>query len=470
MASSIAHRFKRIALSFVFASSLCWGLGMFGFAEQQAYASVLKSDVVMGETVETRGLSVAQCPNIEARSAILVGSDGTVFFERDADLESQIASITKVMTAVTALDSAPLDAPVWVSWNAANIGGSSAYLQAEDSLSLHEALKAMLIPSGNDSAQAIAESIGAYLLQQEGADASDAYACEQRFVAAMNAKSQELGMTASLWENTHGLDDGDHAGALHSTARDLAKLCAYAMTKPEFREIVALDYATCTVDRYELPVALELSSTDELLGSYEGACGIKTGFTDLAGACFAGACVRGDLEIYSIVLGSTDEKQRFDDTRALWDWAFEHIVNYRLCQTEQSMTDASGNTIPVLARVACTSWLDKTVAATVANPAQSVNVFDISGNVSQSVEYQKLEGDVFAGQVVGRVTFKQRNIEIASMDLIAAEYVKAPNLFESIQVWWSRFIGGFTGLVGVAENEFYNQTPLLNDHSLANAA
>ena len=116
----------------------------------QAHAEVLKADIVGGATVGERGLSVAECPSIDAEFAVLMDSDGNVLFSRLGDDESQIASLTKVMTAIVAIDNAPADLHISVSEAAALIGESSAGLQEGDVMDFETALKALLVPSGND--------------------------------------------------------------------------------------------------------------------------------------------------------------------------------------------------------------------------------------------------------------------------------------------------------------------------------
>ena len=439
-------------------------------AAQPAYAEVLKADIVLGETVEQRGLTVSQCPNIEAQHAIVMDERGTVYFERDADTPVNIASITKVMSAVAAVGAAPLDTTVTVSGNAATVGESTAELYEGDQMTLHEALKAMLIPSGNDGAQAIAESIGAYLLSNEGQPADDLAACEARFIAEMNAKAAELGMTSSFWTNPHGLDDGEFLSDQHSTARDLAKLARYAMSIQEIRDITSQDTGSCTVTRGDEVISILLESTDELLGVYEGALGIKTGFTDSAGSCFAGACARNGIELYSIVLNSTDETQRFIDTTQLWDWVFEHTVDYALCNCDATTLNQRGETVPLAADVANEAWFNTTLQATFEDPQASARVFDLSGNISQSVEFRQITGDVHAGDIVGTISFIQHNEIIASANLVAARDEPAPNIFQAIGIWWTKLIGMFAGDDGIPESKLYNQTPLLNDKALQNAA
>ena len=179
-------------------------------------------------------------------------------------------------------------------------------------MSLETALKALMLPSGNDAAYAIAESVGATLVQQakqagasiaaaDGStvdlDADDAG--YRAFVAAMNAKAGELGCENSLFTNPHGLDDGEWADELHSCASDVAKIVAHAMSDESFRSIVSTDAATIQVTRDGTTANVDLESTDALLGVYEGACGVKTGYTDLAGSCFAGAVSKEGKTLYS---------------------------------------------------------------------------------------------------------------------------------------------------------------------------
>lgn len=428
-----------------------------------AWADVRKADVVLGSTVDSRGLSVAQCPSIDAQHAIVVDDTGTVYFERDADASAQIASITKVMTAIVALENADLDTEIHVSEKAASVGESTGGLMEGDVLTLRAALDALLVSSGNDAAIAIAETLGATM---EGGGGSDD-AAFNAFVTAMNAKASELGMTQTVFENPHGLDFDQYEGNLHSSARDVATMCSYAMQNDTFREVVSQSSATLNVERDGEPTTIELQSTDELIGVYDGACGIKTGFTELAGECFAGACYRDGHYYYAIVLDSSSEEQRFTDATTLFDWVFDHQVDYPLANSDETvqMTSADGSSreVPVVARVAHTGWIDKTVAATLADPDATVEVNDLNGNVSQEVQFDNVSGDVHVGDKVGTITFYQRNEVVATQDLVAAEEVLGPNLFEGIGIWFERLFGGFSGDDGVADSVVLNTTPLLDD-------
>lgn len=440
------------------------GLGQVALLPQTALADVRKADVVYGQTVDARGLSVSQCPSIDAERAFVMGADGTVYFERNANDPAQIASITKIMTAVVALDAvdaglASLDDTVTVSAEAAAVGESSAGLKEGDSMSLKTAITAMLVPSGNDAAVAISQAVGAKL---RGAGGASGDTDEDAFVSRMNSTASDLGCTDTVYNNPHGLDFDQYAGDLHSTASDQAKVVQHAMRNDLFRSVVSGGSTSIQVTRAGQPTSISLQTTDGFLEISKDAIGVKTGFTDLAGESFAGATNRNGNELYAIVLDSSSEGQRFLDADTLCSWVYDHNVAYKLVNTSNTTT-MSGTQVPLVADVALSAWTDKTVKATAADPNATANIFDLNGNVSQSVEYEKIDGTVHAGDKVGTITYKQRNETVATVDLIAAETVAGPNPIEAIGVWFSRLFGGFSGQQPEADSVLYNQTPLVVD-------
>ena len=425
-----------------------------------ALADVRSTDVIAGATVEMRGLPEGECPSIDADYACLMTEDGEVLFERDADAQVPIASITKVMTALVALDSAPLDTEITVSRYAASVGESTAGLQAGDTMTLEQALSALLVPSGNDAAVAIAESLGPIIGAAQGQDVAEGDE-EAVFVAAMNAKAKELGMTDSLFANPHGLDNDEHEADMHCSARDVATLCQAAMKNDTFRAIVDQPVAEVAVtNRDGEPATVTLQSTDLLLGVYEGACGIKTGFTSAAGPCFAGACQKPQTLLLGIVLHSTSEEQRFDDTTALYDWYSEHMVSYPLAQTNTSISatlNGTTSTVPVVGYAALSAWIDKTVPVTFADPEAAVEVFDFDGEVEQAFSFDDIDGEVEAGQVVGQAVFYQDGQVLTRQDLVACESVAAPDFFEGLGIWFQRLIASFTGNTLEPQSSVVNQ-------------
>ncbi len=471
----LSGRLFRACLCALIASTLVCG------AFEEAFADVRKSDIIYGEAMGERGIKATSCPTIGAEYAYVCNAEGEEFFARNADAPAQIASVTKIMTAVLALEQGDMGQRVTVSSSAANVGGSTSDLRAGDELSMADALKGLMVPSGNDAAVAIAETLGAQFQKQSkedgrslhrhdgsAIDPDDPARTVDAFVARMNEKATELGCTNTLFTNPHGLDDDQFGSDLHSTAREVSIISAYAMKMEEFRSLVDLKEAELAVKRAGEDITVTVETTDELLGAYEGACGIKTGNAELAGPCFAGACEREGEELYAIILKSTSEEQRFIDCTTLYDWVFNNQVDYKLAhssQTAQMRIDGQEREVPIVADVALSGWVDKTVPATFADPDASVAVFAPNGNVSQSFDLFDVGGGVTAGQTVGKATFWQNNSVVAEVDVVACETVAAPNLFEGIGIWWDKAMRSFSNEPTQAESVIINDTPLLLENA-----
>lgn len=415
-----------------------------------ALADVRPTDAIAGKTASERGLDASLCPDISAGNALLISSDGTVLFERDTDEPVKIASLTKVMTAIVALENASLDTVVTVDYEAATVGESSAGLLEGDTMSLETALYALMVPSGNDASIAIAKAVGEVMTGSQ-ATAYDA------FIDAMNAKAFEIGCRDTVFTNPHGLDFGAFESQCHSTARDVGVMVSYAMRNETFRGIVDAGDCTITVTGAQGAArAVSLTSTDELIGVYEGICGVKTGTTDYAGYCFAGAVSREAGEFYSVVLDAPTSADRFSDTVCLMDWVYANLASKRLVNTDSSV-DVGGNTAPLVAEVAHTGWVDALVPATVDNPDVAATVFTLRGSIGQEVTYEELSESVSQGDVIGSITFTQDGETVAVCNLIAAADQPAPNIFQQFGVWFDRLIRNMQGQPTVAESVCYNQ-------------
>ena len=238
-------------------------------------------------------------PQIAAASWYLVGDDGSVLARSDAGRERAIASITKLMTALVALERAELTEVVRVPPRVASAGESSASLRAGEELSVADLVRAMLIPSGNDAADALALHIG-------GGSAD-------RFVDLMNAKAVELGLSDTNFENSHGLDQQGHV----SSARDATTLVRLALGVPFLRDAMSRQTVT-------LPGGRTLTTTDDLLASWAPLVGGKTGHTLDAGWSQAAAAEKRGVTVYGTVLGS--------DSRGARNEALRELLSYGLAQ------------------------------------------------------------------------------------------------------------------------------------------
>ena len=253
-------------------------------------------------------------PYVESTEAIVVDGDGNVIYAHEGETIMSMASVTKTMTAVVALESGiSLDTTYVISENVLDISAESSVIgySLGEEVTLNELLHGLLVHSGNDAAMAIAELVGGSV---------------SGFVDMMNAKAAELGLTNTHFANPHGLDEYGH----YSTPADLVKLGVYAMQIPMFASIVGSPSTVVTVAG-EL---VEFASTDALLNSYPGMRGIKTGYTYGAGNAFLGVATRGGQTLYVCVLGAESSATRWADVERLLDWGFSHYP-------EQTVADST---------------------------------------------------------------------------------------------------------------------------------
>ena len=226
-------------------------------------------------------------PEVVAENAILVDLDsGKVLFEKDSKDVKEIASLVKIMTAVVALEHKSLDHEITISKKAAGIGENIMGISARERYSLEELLYGLLLPSGNDAAFAISEGV-----------AGDV----DTFVTWMNLKSDELGLKNTKFFDPSGLDD-----TTKSSAADLIKLARYAMKNPKFRKVVGT--YEIELDPSEKHKYIYLWNQTNLLTTYPGVEGIKTGFTEDSGLCLVTYAKKDGKEVIGVVLNSVDRK------------------------------------------------------------------------------------------------------------------------------------------------------------------
>ncbi|MGN1078006.1 MAG: D-alanyl-D-alanine carboxypeptidase family protein, partial [Candidatus Gallimonas sp.] len=226
-------------------------------------------------------------------------SSRRVLYEKNGDCDLPMASTTKVLTAILIIDDCNLDEKVIVPAEAAGVEGSSVYLRAGDCLTVRDLLYGLMLRSGNDCAVALA-------LHHSGTIA--------KFAQKMNEKAALLGAVNSRFANPHGLPDKRH----YTTARDLALVAAYAMENETFCEIVSCKYYA----------PKNWHNKNKMLYEYDGAIGVKTGFTLNAGRCLVTSAQRGEMKLVSVVLNSP---QMYERSAELLDRSFETYRMYLLC-------------------------------------------------------------------------------------------------------------------------------------------
>ena len=243
----------------------------------------------------------------EAQAYEIQDQNGTVLAAKNADQEMAMASITKVMTAMVALDSGKsLDDTVTIDRDLSYQADAQLIgLKTGDTLTFRQLMLAMLVYSGNDAASYVA-------IASAGS--------EEAFVQKMNQKAADLGMTHTHFKNPHGLEDDGH----YSSAHDLVVMGRHALREyPFIAQAVTTPSITIPVGGTERTY----NSTDDLMGTYGGLCGIKTGAVS-TGTTFLGSSKQYGLQTFSCVLGCETTSGRFDDTAVLMDWAYDEYFDH----------------------------------------------------------------------------------------------------------------------------------------------
>ena len=294
-------------------------------------------------------------PFVSASSWIIYDeTTDMVLGSSNADISRPMASITKIMTVLLALENGNLNDQVVISEEAAGTGGQEIGLVAGETVPLSALVRAAMIRSGNDSAAAIAEHIGGSV---------------DGFARMMNERAAELGMESTRFANPHGLDVAGH----YSSPRDMLILAREAMSIPEFAEIARA--RMMVFPDSPSGTARSASNTNRILNSYEGTIGIKTGETPNAGLTYVGAADRDGRRLFVVVFNSVGRRAHFADAIRLFDWGFEDLrINGMLYagipyQSVAARVDPS----PLVAEAGAETLLHAVSQGVVAQPPAPVN-------------------------------------------------------------------------------------------------
>ncbi len=327
----------------------------------------------------------ADALSLSAESAVLIdGRDGRILYAKDPDAPRPMASTTKIMTALVALENADTDDIIMIPDEAVGVEGSSVYLQKGEQMTLLELLYALLLQSANDAAVAIAVGVGGSVPE---------------FASMMNQKADELGLEVTHFENPNGLDAEGHI----TTARELAIITAEAMKDPIFAEIVSTykkkisgpDGTSRTVVNH-----------NKLLRMYDGCIGVKTGFTKKSGRCLVSAAERESLFLIAVTLSAPDD---WNDHTALLDHGFESYCCEILCD-EGGFIEALPLIGGTQSSVLCVN--SSYVAATLPRS---------HGEITAQIELPSmLYAPLEAGDKVGHITYRCGGEIIGETDIEAA--------------------------------------------------
>lgn len=354
-------------------------------------------------------------PTPNAKSSILMEvSTGTILFEKNKDDRVAVASLTKMMSQILILEAIESGNLTWeeevkASSNAAGYGGTQIYLQPGEMMSVRDLMKGISMASANDATVALAERIAG---------------SEDTFVKMMNEKAKELGLKNTNFVNPTGLDEENH----YSSAYDLGLIAIELLKHEEILEFSSVyeDYL-----RVDTPNKFWLVNTNKLIRFYDGADGLKTGFTDNAGYTMAVTAKRNDMRLLAIVLGEDVSKVRNAETTALLDYGFnlykidvikrqgDVITSISLDKGDKKNIDVVlGKDITVLSKKSETG--DK--------------------NYTEKVSLNEIQLPIEKNQEVGTIEIFNGKQKVGSYPLVASDSVKKKS-------FWKMFIGNFKDMI-----------------------
>lgn len=342
--------------------------------------------------------------NTSAKAAVLMeATTGRILYAKNAEAKLPMASTTKIMSALLTLEQPNLDECFVVDSDAIKVEGSSMGLQEGDQVSLRALAYGMLLPSGNDAANAAAVKISG---------------TKEKFVAMMNERAKLLGLHNTHFVTPSGLHDDKH----YSTAEDMAALTRVALKNPDFLTICSSKNAQ--LEFGNPPYKRWLKNSNKMLQSYEGTIGVKTGFTDEAGRCLVSAARRRGITLICVTLNDSNDWQ---DTANLFDYGFTQVTVKQIPETvagEQKIKVTGGT------QKECRVELYGAATAVV-EPAELTVRYHL-----ERFYYAPIK----AGDLVGRVDYLYKGEVVTSQQLMASEDVGKQE--ESLQKK-----SGFSGLL-----------------------
>lgn len=352
--------------------------------------------------------SAAFCARaVSAKAYALVDqASGRLIAGQDVDEELPMASTTKIMTALLAVESGKLDQTITVPAEAINVEGSSMGLRPDETITLRDVVYGLMLSSGNDAANTIAFVLGGSI---EG------------FASRMNSRAQQLGLYHTHFMNPSGLDAQGH----YTTALDLARLGADAMENPDFRQIVGTKKISVTYDG--IRNGRTLTNHNRLLGTLDGVIGIKTGHTRKSGRCLVTCATRNGV---TLVLSTLSDPDDWDDHTALLDQGFASLTSQALTVgrpvVSANVVGGTRNSVSVVCDPDVTAALRGGEAA----------------RVTEEVDMPRfVYAPVAKGQTLGEVVFRVDGEKVASAEITATgdvPYKQKPPGFLTLAVRFFR--------------------------------
>lgn len=366
-------------------------------------------------------------PSVSSENYILVNmDDGEVLLGKNTSDRKYPASTTKIMTAILAIENLDLEAysqvsnyaVMSISWDSSKLG-----LYEGESFKNIDLINGMMVASGNDAANVLAESVSGSV---------------DAFVELMNKKADELGLTGTHFSNPHGLTDENH----YTTVEDMAKLTCYAMKNETFRKAVKMT-------SFELPTTEKCSdrryfiNTNNMLTKertsdyyYSLATGVKTGYTDAALHCLVGSAEKDGVRLISVILGASNingVNMSYPDTKALFEWGFENYENTALVRAGQI---ADEKTIKYAKGAKTAKLISASDFSVLSKKGE-----DISSLETKVILDGPLKAPIVVGEKVGVITVSLNGEKIGEVDLTVDKNYEYS--------WMSAFFSSMGKIVGI---------------------
>ncbi len=356
---------------------------------------------------------------VEAKGAVLIDAfSGKVLFAQNAEKELPPASVTKIMTMLLILEGVEqgrisLDDAVTVSENASSMGGSQMYLEPGEQHTVEELLMGVAMVSANDACVALAEHLCGTV---------------EIFIENMNKRAKELGMDNSNFVNTNGLPEENH----YSSAYDIALMTKELLEHESSHEWLTRKQAVIKIGLPGKEKEFELINSNKLLYQYEGALGVKTGFTQDAMFCLSGAAERDGTRLIAVVLGSESSIIRFSETKKLLDYGFSNYETVTVAEKGKIMKKSSvKNGTP-----------EKVNAVTADNCGILIAKGDEQSIKTKVKISNNLKVPLKKGQKIGDLTVYYKGAEAGRFPLVAEKNVRKATLWERTVRWIKKIMPG----------------------------
>lgn len=349
---------------------------------------------------------------IIAQSAILMDKvTGRVLWEKNSDEKRAMASTTKIMTCIIALESGMLDKEITVSHKAEIAPKVKLYIKEGESYVLEDLLYALMLESSNDVAVCIAEGIGGSV---------------EAFCDKMTQKAKEIGAINTSFKTPNGLDSDGH----YTTAYDLALITKYALDNPEFLKII--NTPSFTFSEKKTNKSLSVDNKNAFLNMYKGANGVKTGYTGQAGYCFVGSVKQDEMELIVVVLASgwpNHKTYRWKDTISLMNYGFNHYEYKDILKNKTIVT-----------KIEDIKYAKKNVVEGVlASDLRAILREDEKVDVIYNIKPIK-EAPILKGSVIGEVFIYIDNEVYTQIDILATHTVERIDYQYCCEYVWQKFL------------------------------